>query len=117
MTNKEIVKMIEDLGYEIVEVKNENTLVISKNGVGVIINLSEELIKNDLDFYNLEDNEENRKRIIISEISYKIENLIEWKAEIIGVGVDEEEINEQKEEIRKYQENLNELKNQIIGLK
>lgn len=117
MTNKEIVKMIEDLGYEIVEVKNENTLVISKNGVDVIINLSEELIKNDLDFYNLEDNEENRKRIIISEISYKIENLIEWKAEIIGVGVDEEEINEQEEEIRKYQENLDELKNQTIGLK
>lgn len=117
MTNKEIVKMIEDLGYEIVEVKNENTLVISKNGVDIIINLSEELIKNDLDFYNLEDNKENRKRIIINEISYKIENLIEWKAEIIGVGVDEEEINEQEEEIRKYQENLDELKNQTIGLK
>ena len=117
MINKEIVKMIEDLGYEIVELKNENTLVISKNNVDVIINLSEELIKNDLDFYNLEDNEENRKRIIISEISYKIENLIKWKAEIIGIGVDEEEINEREEEIRKYQENLDELKNQTIGLK
>lgn len=117
MTNKEIVKIIENLGYKIAEVKSENTLVISKNDVDVIINLSEELIKSDLDFYNLEDNEENRKRIIISEISYKIENLIEWKAEIIGVGVDEEEIIEQKEEIRKYQENLDELKNQIIGLK
>lgn len=114
--NKEIMEIIENLGYEISDVKNENTFVISKNDVNLEINLSKEQLKDDLKFYNLENNKENRKRIIINEICYNLENVIDWKAEIFGVGVSEEKMKEQDKEIRRYQENLNELKNQTIEL-
>ncbi len=114
--NKEIMEIIENLGYEISDVKNENTFVISKNDVNLEINLSKEQLKDDLKFYNLENNKENRKRIIINEICYNLENVIDWKAEIFGVGVNEDEMKEQDKEIRRYQENLNELKNQTIEL-
>ena len=108
--NKEIMEIIEDLGYKITDVKNENTFVISKNDVNLEINLSKEQLKDDLKFYNLENNKENRKRIIANEIYYNLENVIEWKTEIFGIGVNEEEMKEQDEKIKKYQENLNELK-------
>lgn len=114
--NKEIMAIIENLGYKIADVKKENIFVICKNNVNLIINLSEKQLKNDLNFYNLENNKENKKRIIIDEICYKLNNIIKWKAEIFGVGINEEEMKEQDKEIKKYQENLNELKNQTIGL-